>query len=334
MNRIFLFSFVFASSFIVTLFGTAMLVRKIGFMREKKPAESRIFLGRDMAKPGEVFIPTIGGLAITLGFGISLLVSLKLIDKPYSIALLAGLVTILLIAIVGFLDDIFIVRRIWRVLLPGIAALPLIVVDSGAPKINFLQHNIDLGSLYTYLFIPIGVIACANLINILAGFNGLEAGSGAIICGSIFTASILLMRLEPQKYSIATPIIMLAMAAACLAFLIFNWYPAKIFPGNIGTYVIGASIASAVIIGDMEKVGIIALIPQIIDFMLKFRSAFKAGNFGILVNGTLVYKDRVYSITHFFMKYTKVSEKRLVLYLLGIQMIFGLLAVWSIFWYR
>ena len=219
-------------------------------------------------------------------------------------------------------------------ILPGIAALPLIAVDTGIPKIHFLNYEIQLGNLYPYILIPLGVIACANFINILAGFNGLEAGSGAIACATIFSASVILMKLEPGKYSVTTPIIALAMLGACLAFLVFNWYPAKIFPGNVGTYVIGAAIASAVIIGDMEKIGIIALTPQIIEFFLKTRGNFRTGNFGSLVNGSLIYKDKVNSLAHLIMKYTKVDEKRLVLYLLGIQVIFGSLALWSIFWYR
>ncbi|MBI4974959.1 MAG: hypothetical protein HZC19_04085 [Candidatus Omnitrophica bacterium] len=334
MNRLFLFLLVLASSFIATFLGTDILIRKLIFLNEKKPEESRIFFGQDMAKPGIRLVPTMGGLAITFGFGFSLLLSLKFVESGSIINLLAGLVTILLITIIGFTDDILIVRKMWRIILPGIAALPLIVVDTGVPTLHLLNHEINLGYLYTYLLIPIGVIACANFINILAGFNGLEAGSGAIACATIFSASIILMKLEPGKYSVTTPIIALAMLGACLAFLVFNWYPAKTFPGNVGTYVIGAAIASAVIIGDMEKIGIIALAPQIIEFFLKIRGGFKAGNFGTLVNGTLTYKDRVTSLTHLFMKYAKVNEKTLVLYLLGLQTIFGFLAVWSIFWYR
>jgi UDP-N-acetylglucosamine--dolichyl-phosphate N-acetylglucosaminephosphotransferase len=266
--------------------------------------------------------------------GFALLLSLRFVDKVSIINILAGLVTILLIAIIGFLDDIFIVRRIWRLVLPAIAALPLVVVDSGTPEIHLLHHRIYLGPVYTYIMIPLGVIACANFINILAGFNGLEAGSGLIASSSIFIASLILIAFEPGKYSVAAPVIMIAMIGSCLAFLVFNWQPAKIFPGNVGTYVIGASIASAIIIGDMEKIGIVALMPQIMEFLLKARSGFKAGNFGVLVNGTLNYKGKVSSLTHLFMKYLKVSELKLVLYLLGIQIIFAILAVWSVFWYR
>lgn len=334
MNRCYLFIFVFSSSYLATFLGTKILIRKLLFLREKKEAESKIFFGRDMAKPDKNFVPTMGGLAMAFGFGFSLLLSLRFVDKGSIVTLLAGLVAILLITIIGFLDDIFIVQRIWRMILPGLAALPLIAVDTGIPRIHFLNYEIQLGNLYSYLLIPLGVIACANFINLLAGFNGLEAASGAIACSSIFIASLILMKLEPDKYFITAPIIMLAMTGACLAFLAFNWYPAKIFPGNVGTYIIGASIVSVVIIGDMEKIGVLVLFPQIIEFFLKARGRFKLENFGTLVNGNLIYKGKVSSLTHLFMKYAKVNERKLVLYLLALQATCGLLAVWSVFWYR
>jgi len=329
-----LFFLVSLSAFLATFLGTKILIRKVGFLRLKKPLDSKVFFGQDMAKPGTVFVPTIGGLAITFGFIFAVLLSLKFIDKTSVVSLLAALVTTLMVSIIGFLDDIFIVRRIWRLILPGIAALPLVIIESGSPKIHLLGSDIILGDFYRYLLIPLGVIACANLINILAGFNGLEAGSGGIACVSVFIASAILMKLEPQKYTLSTPLLMLAMTGACVAFLIFNWCPAKIFPGNIGTYVIGAAIASAVIIGDMEKVGMIALTPQIIEFLLKLRGRLKVGNFGVLINGSLGHSGKVSSLTHLFMKYTKVNEKGLVLYLLGFQALAGIIAVWSVFWYR
>ncbi len=260
--------------------------------------------------------------------------SLRMVDTSHVIALLGALVTMLLIAIIGFIDDVFIIRRVWRIIVPGIAALPLIAVETGTPTINLLGHDVYLGGIYTYLLVPLAVIACANFINILAGFNGLEAGTGAIACLSIFVASLILLHLEPDKYSIATPIIMIAMVGACIAFLFFNWYPARIFPGNIGTYVMGAAIASAVIIGDIEKVGIIALFPQMIEFLLKLKSGLTGENFGTLEKGRLVYKGEAVSLTHLIMKYVKVDERKLVFYLLALQAVFGILAVSSIFWYR
>jgi UDP-N-acetylglucosamine--dolichyl-phosphate N-acetylglucosaminephosphotransferase len=186
--------------------------------------------------------------------------------------------------------------------------------------------------LYSLVLVPIGVVACSNLVNLLAGFNGLEAGAGVIISFSIFTASIMLGYMG--FHTAEASFIMIALFGACLAFLFFNWYPAKIFPGNVTTYMIGAAVVAAVVTGNMERVGVICLIPQIIEFLLKARSpGFSAENFGRLGRkGRLYYNGRVYSITHLLMKKIHPTEKQLVLILLAFQAVCGAVAVWSISW--
>ncbi len=50
------------------------------------------------------------------------------------------------------------------------------------------------------------------------------------------------------------------MVGALLAFLWFNWYPAKVFPGDTLTYSVGALVACIAILGDMEKIAVILFI--------------------------------------------------------------------------
>jgi UDP-N-acetylglucosamine--dolichyl-phosphate N-acetylglucosaminephosphotransferase len=179
-------------------------------------------------------------------------------------------------------------------------------------------------NLYVLLLIPLGVVACSNLINLLAGFNGLEAGSGIIIC--LFL--ILIILLDGKGVNQTTALFLaVALLGALLAFLIFNWYPAQVFPGNIVTYLIGASIAAIVIIANIEKAGIILLLPQIIEFFLKALSKFHAENYGTPVKGRLTYSGSTRSLTHLLMKAFKPTEPQLVLMLWGIQILAGLLAV-------
>ncbi|MDP2718142.1 MAG: hypothetical protein Q8P02_05335, partial [Candidatus Micrarchaeota archaeon] len=87
-----------------------------------------------------------------------------------------------------------------------------------------------------------------------AGYNGLEAGIGAV-------ASFFLMVIAWQAHATAALVVLAALFGACLAFLFFNWHPAKVFPADIGTLVIGGALAVAVILGNMEKYGVILLIP-------------------------------------------------------------------------
>ena len=61
---------------------------------------------------------------------------------------------------------------------------------------------------------------------------------------------------------------------ALLATSYYNWYPAKILVGDVGTLTIGAIIASAVIIGNYEAAGVILMIPYMVDFLIKARIIF------------------------------------------------------------
>jgi UDP-N-acetylglucosamine--dolichyl-phosphate N-acetylglucosaminephosphotransferase len=200
--------------------------------------------------------------------------------------------------------------------------------------VNFYLGSVTLpiiGSvglnLYLLFLLPLGVIACSNLVNILAGFNGLEAGQGIIISAFL----ILLLTFSGLSINKITMIFLLfALIGGLCAFLIFNWYPAQVFPGNIVTYLIGAIIAAVVIVGNIEKAGIILMLPQIIEFFLKARSHFKAQNFGKCIKGKLNYEGKIYSITHVIMKYLKPTEVQLVAILYLVQILAGLLAIASI----
>ncbi len=329
---------VFLVSFIVVYFITPKVARR---------SKEQGITGADANKADRPQIPKIGGVAILLGFSIAVLLSLQLYSKGINHEyMLAAICSITLIAVMGLLDDILDVPDRYRVLLPLFAAIPLMVTKAGMSTMNFIFFtvNFNLGvyyfpllgpmdiSLYSLLLIPIGVIACSNLVNLLAGFNGLEAGAGAIISFSIFTASILLgsMGLHTAEASF----LMIALFGACLAFLFFNWYPARVFPGNIATYMIGATVVAAVVTGNMERIGVISLTPQIIEFLLKARSSgFSAENFGrVGKNGRLHYNGKVYSLTHVLMKTIHPTEKQLVVILLAFQALFGALAVWSVYW--
>ncbi len=320
----------FLLSFFATILMTKVLIRKMEYTKKVKKGSEVVFFGKDMAKG--TLIPKMGGLAITAGFCFGLLVALKLIRLEEAVPLLAALNTVLIIAFIGLVDDLFKVKEIWRVILPGIAALPLMVITAGVSDVHLIFMQVNFGIYYSLILVPLGVIACSNLLNMLAGFNGLEAGTGAVACLSIFSASMILLVLYPENFTIAAPLITLAMAAACIAFLFFNWYPARIFPENIGTYAIAAAIVSAAIIGNIERIAVITLMPQIIEFFLKARSKFRAENFGKRVGNRLHYDGKIYSLTHLLMKYLHPTERGLVTYLILLQAFFGVLAVSSIWW--
>jgi UDP-N-acetylglucosamine--dolichyl-phosphate N-acetylglucosaminephosphotransferase len=60
--------------------------------------------------------------------------------------------------------------------------------------------------------------------------------------------------------------------ASLLAFMAFNWYPAKVFPGNSFTYAIGALIATLAILGNMERIALWLFIPYFLEIILYLRA--------------------------------------------------------------
>jgi UDP-N-acetylglucosamine--dolichyl-phosphate N-acetylglucosaminephosphotransferase len=111
------------------------------------------------------------------------------------------------------------------------------------------------------------------------------------------------------------------LAAALLAFLVYNWHPARILPGDSLTYLIGATFVTAVIIGNVEKFAIFIYMPWIIEALLKLRGGFAVSSLGILgEDGRLrsQYK-KVYSLTHLFLRTGKFTERQITVSLLLIE---------------
>jgi len=263
-----------AISFLVTLFFTWRWI----------PIAKRAGLvGKDANKYALPEVADMGGVTVMAGIlgGTLFYIALNtfvLNQTEFNLALFATLSTILIITFVGIIDDFLGWKRglsqLQKPLLTIPAVLPMMVINAGHSSISLpIMGDINLGILYPLLFVPIGIIGASNGFNMLAGYNGLEAGMGAIIISAI---SIVAYFTGSGNIAMVGAIT----AAALLAFLAFNWYPAKIFPGNTFTYMIGAIIACLAILANVEKLAIMAFIPYFIDFILKARSRMKAEEFG------------------------------------------------------
>jgi UDP-N-acetylmuramyl pentapeptide phosphotransferase/UDP-N-acetylglucosamine-1-phosphate transferase len=97
-----------------------------------------------------------------------------------------------------------------------------------------------------------------NGINIYAGFNGLETGLGLITSFSLGICSLIYGSLE-------SAISLLVLAGALTAFLKWNLPPAKVLPGNSGSYLIGAVLSASIIAGSIKLAGTIACVPYLFN---------------------------------------------------------------------
>ncbi len=284
---------------------------------------ARGIFGVDVHKPTQPRVPEMGGVAFVGGYLLGMLYLLTAFPG-YITPILAALCSILMICLMGMLDDILDLSQRTKATLPLIASLPLIIaVSSDRAMLIPLIGRVQLGLIYPFLLVPIGVTAASNLTNLLAGFNGLEAGMGIIALSSLVISALLIG--HDLCAVIAAPMI-----GALAAFFLFNRYPARIFPGNAGTFSIGAVVAAAVILGDMEVIGVICLMPYIIEFFIKARTKFKGVCFGVLnPDGTLSPPrgKHVESLTHILMLNGRCTEKGLVYRLLLIEAFFGTIAI-------
>ena len=210
-------------------------------------------VGKDIHKISKPEVAEMGGIGILFGFAIALMVGVYLCPEWQS-QLTISLIVILLTGIIGMVDDLIMLSSKEKLILLWIAGLPIMWVTP--PNVSIIYM----------LSIPIAVSIASNLTNMLAGLNGIETGLGVIALTSL-TLSCIIM----NKYDVA--IISFSMLGALIAFLFYNKYPANVFPGDVGTLIIGACIAIIAFIGRVKIIALIVLIPNIVDGFLKFRSA-------------------------------------------------------------
>jgi UDP-N-acetylglucosamine--dolichyl-phosphate N-acetylglucosaminephosphotransferase len=304
-------------------------------------------IGMDLHKKGKPKLPTSGGVCVALGVLAGLLIYIGfttfLNGAPEDITnLLAVISTILIVTFVGFLDDLNVKARAvitkeglnirvgfpqWaKPLLTLPAAVPLMVVNAGETMMGIpIIGVVDFGLLYPLILIPIGVVAVSNAVNLLAGFNGMESGMGLVY---LFGLGVIAF----MNGNFAAVIFLTAFAAVA-GFIKYNWYPAKFLPGDSLTYLLGAIVSSGVIVGNMEKFGMIIMLPFIIEFFLKLMSKFKASCLGKLrSDGKLdpPYGKKIYSLTHVVMNIKPLTEKQVTIIMILIQAVFAIIAISSI----
>ncbi len=299
--------------------------------------KKRGFVGRDMNKRGERQAAEMGGISVVIGFAFASMVAIGFFSylgafKGLEMTLLlAGLLTITLVAMIGIIDDLVGWRqgiRQWQhALFPIFAALPLMAVNAGQSNIALpVMGLVNMGIIYSLVFIPIGITGASNAANMVAGMNGLEAGMGIInTIAMLIAAWFLGGRIE-------VIVIGVALLAALLAFLWFNRFPARIFPGDSLTLMVGASIAVMAIIGDMERVGILLFAIYFIELAIKARHRFQSQCFGIPQDdGTIAPNPKGGSITHWVMARGRLRETQVVGIILAMQTVVASAVLFLVF---
>ena len=230
--------------------------------------------------------PTMGGIIIIAAILITTLTSGRLNKDLYVI-----IFSTLGFGLIGFIDDFIKVvlkqnlgLRAHQKLIGQIAIAVIVAIYQARISafgtqilIPFLDINLDLGILYIP-FIAFVVVATTNSVNLTDGLDGLAAGV-TLIVSSFFS----LVAINWGFESIA--VFSAALTGACLGFLRFNAYPAKVFMGDTGSMALGGAVASIAIlmnltlfipiVGGIYFAEALSVIMQVTSFKLTGKRIFK-----------------------------------------------------------
>jgi Fuc2NAc and GlcNAc transferase len=179
--------------------------------------------------------PRGGGLAIviTATLGMITLALVEQLSLQLLLALAGGGAAI---AMVGFIDDRRKLSAKVRLAVHFGAALWALAWLGGLPPLRFGEASFVLG-WEGYLLGAVGIVWTLNLFNFMDGIDGIAASEAVfIVCaGSAITLA--------SGISSDLPSAALVLAAACCGFLLWNWPPAKIFMGDVGSGYLGYGVA-------------------------------------------------------------------------------------------
>jgi Fuc2NAc and GlcNAc transferase len=195
--------------------------RRFGFL--DRPAERSSHTG---------VVPRAGGTAVVVAVGLALALAPSLWwGRPAAAALLAGA---LVLAAVGLCDDRVGLSPAVRLVCQVAVAVGFVSVAGALDRVP-LPHPLDVtlgpaGPAFSVLWI----VAVINFYNFMDGIDGL-ASLQAVVTG----AGIAVAAFDPFASFLGA-----ALAGGAAAFLLFNWSPASIFLGDVGSGVVGFALAA------------------------------------------------------------------------------------------
>ena len=219
----------------------------------------------DANKKEKTMVARPGGLSIIVGIESSLIILYLFI--PMS-EILAVIITTFFAFLVGIIDDRKVMGGWFKPLALAFCAAPILLLGAYDSNLDFpLFGSVKIPLLYMALvvfMIPI----MGNTINSIDVLNGIASGF-ITIASFALSASLFIL----QNYEIG--IVSLSLAFSSLAFYKFHKFPSKIFPGDSGALTFGAAYGAIAIIGSVEVIAAVAILPAIINSFLFLSSVKK-----------------------------------------------------------
>ncbi len=179
-------------------------------------------------------VPHIGGVAMMVTLCLTIIV-LTISGNMSGVDSIVWLAIVLMLGIVGFIDDIRNLSKRLRLVAQIIVAVIAIWYFGGINTLNIGPINLEFSG-FSYVLGFIWVVGFINMYNFMDGINGI-AGCQALIAGLIL--AVWLYHLQQQGESL----LFLAVAATACGFLYWNFSPAKVFMGDSGSTMLGGMFA-------------------------------------------------------------------------------------------
>ncbi len=226
--------------------------------------EKRNFAVKDMNKKEDVMVVRPGGIAIIAGIITSEIVLYVFLQMN---EILAILITTSAAFAIGYVDDRKVMGGWFKPVALALASIPIIVLGAYDSDLAFpLFGTVQIPLLYLVLIVFMIPIT-GNTINSIDVLNGVASGFMVI---ASFSLSLCLFIV--QNYEIA--IVSLPLGFVSLAFYKYHKVPSKIFPGDSGALTLGAMYGAIAIVGGIEIIAAVALLPAVINSFL-FLSSVK-----------------------------------------------------------
>ncbi len=321
-------------AFLLIILSAILSFILVGF-QIKKFREMGI-LARDYYKIEKKMVPTYGGISIVSSFSLIFLAiivvsTLGIVNISISKLELVAILVIILYSVFGMIDDLYDIGRLQKVILPFFFSYPLSVLLLENKHIYLpLFGEVSFGYLVPFLIIPMYIMVVSNLINMHSGFNGLAMGLSAILIGTLFVKSII---------SGKNNIYLLAAMFGCLiGFLYYNFYPARVFEGNIGSLSVGSAVGIGIILNNYYIAGIIMLLPHIINFLMYVYwrimnkmypedSKWRLVKFGRIRDDGSIEAPNFLTLKWLLPYYFKMTEKQVVIFMYGLTAIFCIMSL-------
>lgn len=218
----------------------------------------------DYHKPGKPMVPRPAGPVLLIGIVISEIILYFLI---LDVKIISVLLTTIIAFIIGYIDDLKTMPGWFKPAALILAAIPIIVLGTHGNYLGLIFDSAFIPILYILLILSIIPIV-GNTINSIDVFNGVATGFIIITMIPLLVSVILFS--NTNVFLIGLPLLF-----GCIAMYQYHKFPSKIFLGDSGTLLLGSMYAGISIVGNSEIIGVIALLPAVMNSFLFLSSVKK-----------------------------------------------------------